>query len=224
MRCPSTYLVSQRTWEFVSYEYCRDVHTGLSVSGDLQSFFYVLLYISVLLLRNNVIDSEGYCDTFFRTFTLPGQGPYRTYISNFKADTLFDGILGTDPKSCMFLVFYGLDVYSGRAVRTPLNGLLNNFLWLIHASYCAFQRSLSSNLPQSIKMTPRPPERHGVYYNPFSRQPPPQDGVLVEARELARKLWDHKAVLEMFDDALKKPWSMDDWNIPPEPAVGVRQQ
>ncbi|KAI0696568.1 hypothetical protein C8T65DRAFT_832766, partial [Cerioporus squamosus] len=201
--------MTRRTWEFVSYKYCSDPRIGLSIGGDLESFFYVLLHFAVWFLRSNVEDRDHFLQEFCSVYTMPRSHPGTTFISEHKTSTLYNGVLTTGARSCILLVFYA---DSGERARTPLNGLLNNLLWLFHASFLLYERG------EQATMAPRPPVRPGPFFRPYQTDHEPADG-LVLASDVAGKLWDHAAVLEMFDDALKKPWTTDDWAYPPLNAV-----
>ncbi|RPD55661.1 hypothetical protein L227DRAFT_297942 [Lentinus tigrinus ALCF2SS1-6] len=204
-----TYL---RTWKYVSHAYHEKTSKTLTISDELESFLYVLLYLAVRFLRSNV-DKFSEWDRLL----LPAHsGAIR------KEPMLGGGYVFADYSSHNILDFNELPLkdpdWVPNDIRTPLQILFHDFLWLFHAQWLFTREGPRREMfVEHPDMRPWPRESADEKTSEASSscefvfRPTPQYPPMTRASNLARRLKDHSAVLQLFDDAFKEPWPTNDY-------------
>lgn len=186
-------LLSQRTLAFSSVAYCRDALKQLTVADELESFLWVGIWYAVCFLRTNFDPSK--VNDFLNDFT-----DYECYvtdmtvdISNIKVHALrFGGFASFEH------IFKGYDT-DGNLVYTPMNAFLDEYLHLCRAVFYVGECG-------DALIRRHPLLRDHV--DPDYVEGPVDD---VDVKELAPKLDDHVAVLELVNQALSKDWPAGDY-------------
>ncbi|TFK77847.1 hypothetical protein K466DRAFT_607622, partial [Polyporus arcularius HHB13444] len=188
-----------RTWQFVSYQFAYNRRKGLTTADELESFFYVLLYHAIWYLRSNITDAANFDSNFYEhedgNYSTPG-----------KLHLMHYGWISVDQRPATTpLEFTGLDDRNN-VTYTPLDNLVKHLAWLCHAVW-RFESHLWNEAMNAV-----PP-----FLNDQSRKgcPSPSEKAnaakMIMPSELAEKMDSHSAVLKLFGDALKEPWTMNDY-------------
>ncbi len=165
----------------------------LTIPDELESFLYVLLWHAVWYLRHNIGVVNAFHAGFFAERASHDHG---------KALMLRQGRISVNRYlPATTLEFTGLDD-ENKVTYTPLDNLVKHLAWLCHAQW------LSWPITSMEAIHVEPPYLEGQ-----SRWAParPLPAKTIIPLELAKKMQDHSAVLKLFDDALKKPWTMNDY-------------
>ncbi len=164
----------------------------IDVADELESFLWSILFIAVRFLRTNFSpkDVDNFIERLCK-FTLRPQ--YCTCeMSQLKQQALRRG----EFYSSFRHVFTGHDA-QGDSVDTPMNTFFDEYLHLCHAAYVA------RRCGPAWALYPRPRPRQN------DKREDAGAGK-IQARELAKKLEDHSAVLELIDRTVGMDWPRDE--------------
>ncbi|KAI0806775.1 hypothetical protein C8Q74DRAFT_12784 [Fomes fomentarius] len=181
-----------RTWISASSAYCANTMKEIDVADELESFLWSILFIAVRFLRTNFSpkDVDGFIERFCKYTLSPRH--CACHMSVLKQQALLRGQFDNAYR----YVFKGHDA-QGDLVDTPMNAFFDEYLHLCHAAY------VPRMCGPTWKIYPRPQPRENE-----TREDAGMDKI--EARELAKKLDDHSAVLELIDRTLRMDWPRDE--------------
>ncbi|KAL7277948.1 hypothetical protein ACG7TL_007896 [Trametes sanguinea] len=119
------------TWQFMSVAYVRHhPYHPVSVADELESFFHVLLFYSIRLLRHNIDNARFFISEYFDSYTVGDQS--RRRCSRVKRAAMRDGEIEADDKQLQF------KCEDGR-VHEALNGLFATLLSYFKARYAVLK-------------------------------------------------------------------------------------
>ncbi|OBZ68715.1 hypothetical protein A0H81_11131 [Grifola frondosa] len=178
------------TWQFMSVKLLTELDEPATIQDDLESFFYVLLYLGVRYLRNNCPDIALFMVRYFEEHTvLDG----RLACGHTKPHIMRVGTISTiKGRQLQFLPAAG-------QTRHPLIKILNELLSWFKARYGVAWTpnnpsgfSSDSSLPFSDSSLPK---RSAAEKEAWAKK---KIAANEQSRELATRLKNHDAILELF--------------------------
>ncbi|KAI0643999.1 hypothetical protein C8Q79DRAFT_1011817 [Trametes meyenii] len=192
------------TWQFMSVAYVRDHPTPVAVADELESFFHVMLFYAVRLIRTNIQNVEAFVVDYFDSYR-PGAGRFGRVCSDTKTSIMRWGTLSSHNVD---IDFYLDEEHENK----KLNDLLNQWLDLFRARYAAREwerqsakqhesKSVGTSLESGKRPRPRPP------IGPRDQAAPTVPEATAEQRytrdkEIAKRLNKHTFVMYIIYDAL----------------------
>ena len=196
----------------------------VETSDELESFFHVLLYYCIRYLRSNCPCPTSYIENYFETYS----GPGGFYTCGWKSFTMADDeFLSCQYPPCRLLF------------HSPMDELIDVIRKCFQSLYKVRQDDARKSIPQPPRRnlpSLRPPGKSPFpirkpvvrYFGSDGKRPayvpppPPRDkGPTSEDRERAKKVMDHKFVIEQITRALSSSeWPDDD--RAPVPAVETK--
>ncbi|TBU26891.1 hypothetical protein BD311DRAFT_666524 [Dichomitus squalens] len=205
------------TYQFMSVNLLSNPsRPSVTIADELESFFHVLLYYSLRYLRSNCEPPASYITNYFNSYAGPG------------------GLHSCGWKSLTFQVdnFLSLQFpHSPLLFDSPMDDLLEGILQCFRAHYKVIREDLRKAMPPPRRRTPPPPESPGkrmtfsvsdiVFFGEDANEVDedddldkhrPADNIPSEGdRALARKIMDHKFMLEYMTQTLRDTcWPEDD--------------
>ncbi|TBU26900.1 hypothetical protein BD311DRAFT_846751 [Dichomitus squalens] len=205
------------TYQFMSVNLLSNPsRPSVTIADELESFFHVLLYYSLRYLRSNCEPPASYITNYFNSYAGPG------------------GLHSCGWKSLTFQVdnFLSLQFpHSPLLFDSPMDDLLEGILQCFRAHYKVIRDDLRKAMPPPRRRTPPPPESPGkrmtfsvsdiVFFGEDANEVDedddldkhrPADDIPSEGdRALARKIMDHKFMLEYMTQTLRDTcWPEDD--------------
>ena len=220
--------VQQGTYEFMSVNLLNHITKPVQISDELESFFHLLVYYSVRYLNSNCHNIASWIDNYFHSYS----GPER--------------MLSCGEKSCAVEVSGVLQMrYPDGAplsFRSPMDGVLAPILKRLRAHYKVTEHEATKSSAPSRPETPPPlasaappvllrdyddeddegvDEEEIAEWEAELQAGPPDRSPTAEDRELAKKVADHKFMLDIFSTALRQRlWAPND-RVAVPPSGGV---
>ncbi|RDX41008.1 hypothetical protein OH76DRAFT_1561816 [Lentinus brumalis] len=169
-----------RTWQFTSAWVLDNSSTALTSADELESFFYIILYNALRFLRSTCLDVEKAIFDYFDASERVGT-EYR--CGHNKRRSMDHGCL---PKVCGRL-YHWLDD-TGKSADHPINFMIGTLLMWFEARYTILNATDDDFIAALAGIK----------------------AVTDKVRELARKLEDHTALLELLDECLLRDWPQMD--------------
>ncbi|EJF60929.1 hypothetical protein DICSQDRAFT_170785 [Dichomitus squalens LYAD-421 SS1] len=205
------------TYQFMSVNLLSNPSSpSVTIADELESFFHVLFYYSLRYLRSNCESPDSYITNYFNSYAGPG------------------GLHSCGWKSLTFQVddFLSLQFpHSPLLFNSPMDDLLEAILKCFRSHYKLIRDDLRKAMPPPRRRTPPPPESPGkrmtfsvsdiVFFgddanevdedDAFDKYRPADNTPSEEDRALARKIMDHKFMLEYMTQTLRDTcWPEDD--------------
>ena len=218
--------VQQGTYEFMSVNLLNHITKPVQISDELESFFHLLVYYSVRYLNSNCHNIASWIDNYFHSYS----GPER--------------MLSCGEKSCAVEVSGVLQMrYPDGAplsFRSPMDGVLAPILKRLRAHYKVTEHEATKSSAPSRPETPPPlasaappvllrdyddeddegvDEEEIAEWEAELQAGPPDRSPTAEDRELAKKVADHKFMLDHLSRVLRDPrWRANDRLPRPDPS------
>ncbi|OSD02248.1 hypothetical protein PYCCODRAFT_1411147 [Trametes coccinea BRFM310] len=207
------------TWQFMSVAYIRNhPRQPVSVADELESFFHVLLFYAVRLLRHNVQDVRFFLSEYFDSFTVVDG--VRRDCSTAKSTAMHTGAVR--PAGGGVLKFTGADT---SVDHINLNNLFSRLLRCFQARYAILaweQQQTQTHRPEPPR--PKPPASIPSTTSGDLARPPPgdsddEDDFLSTPnleptqidRKIAKYLDNHVKILNVFWQELQhEGWPEND--------------
>ncbi|KAI1781791.1 hypothetical protein LXA43DRAFT_1078177 [Ganoderma leucocontextum] len=214
------------TYQFMSVNLLSNLENPVKIADELESFFHVLVYYSVRYLQSSCDEIDSFVQGYFHNYA----GPQRLYGCGQKSVLMeVTGKLQTD-------IPYGPLLFD-----SPMDNLIAFTLECFRSRYKILEHACRIDVqspPPPVVTTPSSPCATAppstcASERPFDDvdeddvidwdAPIKYDGPTPEDEERAKKIADHKFMLDIFAKALRQPlWAMDDRiAVPPGPAVAV---
>ena len=199
----------------------------ITITDELESFFYVLLYFSVRFLKSSCLDPLSWIDSYFHNYSGPdcmftcGQKSIAMEVTG-KLETL------VPPGPLLF--------------NSPIDGILSELLRCFRAHYKVVSHDRRKAMfPSEVRQEPKPQNASPVFLEPtipprrgkltesevalraelrkkFEKPTPPDNTPSPEERALAAKVADHTFMLELLERVLQEAsWPDDDRILPAQP-------
>ncbi|KAL7277962.1 hypothetical protein ACG7TL_007913 [Trametes sanguinea] len=208
------------TWQFMSVAYIRNhPRQPVSVADELESFFHVLLFYAVRLLRHNVQDVRFFLSEYFESFTVVDG--VRRDCSTAKSTAMHTGAVR--PAGGGLLKFTGADT---SVDHINLNNLFSRLLRCFQARYAmlAWEQQQTQTHGSREPSRPKPPASiHSTTSGDLARPPPgdldDEDDFLSTPnleptqidRKIAKYLDNHVKILNVFWQELQhEGWPEND--------------
>ncbi|KAI1786098.1 hypothetical protein LXA43DRAFT_1035081 [Ganoderma leucocontextum] len=206
------------TYQFMSVNLLNHVTKPVKVSDELESFFHLLVYYAVRHLRSNCTDVSSWIDNYFHSYS----GPERMLTCGQKSSAVeITGVLEIESPDGPLLF------------HSPMDGILAVILKSLRAHYKVMEHD-------AVKTAPPPPRPETPPPSPLISPPimmrdfeddldddlddeqvakwearlqadPPDRSPTSEDRELARKVADHKFMIDHLSRMLRDPrWRAND--------------
>ncbi|EJF56424.1 hypothetical protein DICSQDRAFT_174940 [Dichomitus squalens LYAD-421 SS1] len=193
------------TYQFMSVNLLTDPSSpSVTIADELESFFHVLLYYSLRYLRSNCESPASCIANYFNSYA----GPGRLLTCGWKS-------LAVELDAFLSLQF----PYSPLLFDSPMDDLLEMILKSLRARYKVIRDDLRKAMPPPRDPTP-PPDKRMTFSVPkifffgddanavdedddFDKYRPADDTPSEEDRVLARKIMDHKFMLEYMTQTLR---------------------
>ncbi|TBU56117.1 hypothetical protein BD310DRAFT_950353 [Dichomitus squalens] len=201
------------TYQFMSVNLLTDPSSpSVTIADELESFFHVLLYYSLRYLRSNCESPDSYIANYFNSYA----GPGRLLTCGWKS-------LAVELDAFLSLQF----PYSPLLFDSPMDDLLEMILKSLRARYKVIRDDLRKAMPPPRDPTP-PPDKRMMFSVPkifffgddanavdedddLDKHRPADDTPSERDRALARKIMDHKFMLEYMTQTLRDTcWPEDD--------------
>lgn len=188
--------IHQGTWQFTSAWILDHPSSALVTADELESFFHIILYIALRFLRSTCVDVER---AIFDYFEASEHVDTRYHCGFTKRYSMKRGCL---PEVCGRL-YHWLDDTRGGAGH-PINFIIGTLLIWFEARY-------------TILKAPAAGEEGSIIAALAGIAP-----VTDKVRELAQKLEDDTAMLELLDDCLLRDWPQMDkvGDLLADPTIG----
>ncbi|TBU40884.1 hypothetical protein BD309DRAFT_992772 [Dichomitus squalens] len=205
------------TYQFMSVNLLTDPSSpSVTIADELESFFHVLLYYSLRYLRSNCESPASCIANYFNSYA----GPGRLLTCGWKS-------LAVELDAFLSLQF----PHSPLLFDSPMDDLLEGILQCFRAHYNVIRDDLRKAMPPPRRRTPPPPESPGkrmtfsvsdiVFFgedanevdedDDLDKHRPADDTPSERDRALARKIMDHKFMLEYMTQTLRDTcWPEDD--------------
>ncbi|KAI0641591.1 hypothetical protein C8Q79DRAFT_918900 [Trametes meyenii] len=190
------------TWQFMSVAYVENHPTPVTVADELESFFHVILFYAVRLLRHNIPSVNFFVIDYFDGYN-PAAGKVGRTCSETKTNAIRFGTFNHKGVPIRFYLKDG-------TLHEDLNGLFYSWLEYFQARYTVLDWTRDEKLrakqqTQSVLRKPRkggldPPPRLSA---PAAHNPRPVPlGPSDKTRNLAQLLDIHDAVMNVVYEAL----------------------
>ncbi|OSD02228.1 hypothetical protein PYCCODRAFT_412716 [Trametes coccinea BRFM310] len=156
------------TWQFMSVAYVRHhPYHPVSVADELESFFHVLLFYAIRLLRHNIDNARFFISEYFDSYTVGEQS--RRRCSRAKRAAMRDGEIEVDDKQLQFMCEDG-------RVHEALNGLFATLLSYFKARYAVLKWQAIQAQEKASKSAAAPtPAPVNTGATDFDEPPPLED-------------------------------------------------
>ncbi|KAI1786103.1 hypothetical protein LXA43DRAFT_1035102 [Ganoderma leucocontextum] len=210
------------TYEFMSVNLLNHIAKPVKISDELESFFHLLVYYAARYLHSNCTNAASWIDNYFHSYS----GPER--------------MLSCGEKSCAVEVSGMLQMrYPDGAplsFQSPMDSVLAPILKRLKSHYKVMEHDATKARPPPRPETPPPlasttppmllrdydddedvDEEQIAEWEAELQAGPPDHSPTSEDRELAKKVADHKFMLDHLARMLRDPrWRADDRIPKPE--------
>ncbi|KAI1784468.1 hypothetical protein LXA43DRAFT_1042241, partial [Ganoderma leucocontextum] len=130
------------TWYYMSVYSLTYPRLPVSIADELESFFHVLIYLAVRLLRTSSLNIGGFIDSYFEAFELDCNN--RAICGSLKKEIIQTGSLMWNEKPIRFLSAppsedQGVQLQDDSECLSPLNDIVAKYLAYFEARYAVLK-------------------------------------------------------------------------------------